>query len=346
MKSIFPITFIFTFLLLFPNSVFSQQIDDYSTKIDNLIKTKNVRPFNGVIFISQNGNTKYSKAYGYANIPKKTPLKLSNQFEIMSNSKQITAVLLLKEVEKGKVDIQSPIKKYLPYIKQPWANTVKVYQLLNHTHGIVDINRPLSFKPGANFKYGNLSFNLIGKIIEFSAKKPYSEMANDLFKQLKMNNTSCYAKNKLQNLVSGHVNQNNAFTVVRGTMINRDNFPADGIITTANDLGIWNNNLHKGKILKPATYNLMTNYSVTAQHNAFGKDKVGYGYGIRISDKGAIKYIGHTGLGDGFSSVNIYFPKNDVSLIVLENQMTLDMNVGYYFGTEIKKILLNSNLVK
>jgi hypothetical protein len=38
--------------------------------------------------------------------------------------------------------------------------------------------------------------------------------------------------------------------------------------------------LHKGKNLKPETYKLMTSYSITAQHNAFGKEKIGYGYGI------------------------------------------------------------------
>jgi hypothetical protein len=54
------------------------------------------------------------------------------------------------------------------------------------------------------------------------------------------------------------------------------------------------------KILKPETYKLMTSYSITAQHNAFWERKIGYGYGIRISDKTSIKYVGHTGGGSGF----------------------------------------------
>lgn len=323
---------------------YGQHKDDYSIKIDSLIKDSKVRPFNGVILITQNGKTKYSKAYGNANFDKKTPLAINDQFEIMSNSKQITAVLLLKEVEKGKVDLQSPIKKYLPFLSQSWADTVTVHQLLNHTHGIIDIEKPLLFKAGTEFKYGNLSNILLGKIIEYTTKRSYTEKAMELFKQLKMKNTICYSKEMTQKLVSGHYNTNNVFKVLDSSQININSIPAQGIVSTAKDLAIWDENLHKGKILKPNSYKLMTSYSILAQHSVFGEDNIGYGYGIRISDKAIPKYFGHTGLGDGFASVNLYFPETDVCLIVLENQMNDNLDINYYFETEIRKILMQSNL--
>ena len=343
MKQIFTITSILSFLILFTNcNSFAQKTNSYSAKIDSLIKTTNIRQFNGVILIAKNGKTAYSKAYGFANFEKKTSLNTDDQFEIMSNSKQITAVLILKEVEKGKIDLQSPIKKYLPKLTQTWADSVTVHQLLNHTHGIDELNKPLLFKPGTDFKYGNLSNRLLGEIIAFSSKRTYSEMANELFKNLKMKNTFAYSKEKMQNVVSGHMNKKNSFKVVNSTQISEESIPADGIITTTKDLTIWDNNLHKGKILKPETYKLMITSTVFAQHNVFGKDKVGYGYGIRICENDKTKYIGHTGLGDGFASMNLYFPKNNLSLIVLENQMNENNDLSYYFGTEIKKIILKS----
>ncbi|WP_228479096.1 hypothetical protein [Flavobacterium soyangense] len=57
--------------LLFNCLSFGQKNDNYSSKIDSLIKTTNVRQFNGVILITQNGVTKYAKAYGYSNFEKK-----------------------------------------------------------------------------------------------------------------------------------------------------------------------------------------------------------------------------------------------------------------------------------
>ncbi|MBI3233817.1 MAG: beta-lactamase family protein [Bacteroidetes bacterium] len=332
--------------LSFSSSILcAQQKDDFSTKIDSLINTTSVRPFNGVVLISQLGKTKYAKAHGYANFEKKTPLKLSDPFEIMSNSKQITAVLLLREVEKGTVDLQAPIKKYLPYLTQSWADTVTVHQLLNHTHGIIDTEKPLLFKAGSDFKYGNLSYMLLGKIIEYASKKTYNKNATELFKQLKMNNTYCYSKDKTQKPVSGHFNTNNVFEVLDSSQINNYSTPADGIVSTVYDLAIWDENLHNGKILKPETYKLMTSYTALAQHNVFEKDKIGYGYGIRIRDQELPKYYGHTGLGDGFASMNIYIPKSGICLIVLENQMNDNFEINYYFETEIRKILMGSDLV-
>ena len=83
-----------------------QVVDDYSAKIDSLIRTTNPRKFNGVILINQSGKEKYSKAFGYSNFENNTPITLQDNFRIQSNSKQITAVLVLKEVEKGKIDLK------------------------------------------------------------------------------------------------------------------------------------------------------------------------------------------------------------------------------------------------
>lgn len=345
MTPFFKLTFIaLAFLLISCNSS-AQLKDDYSAKIDSLLKAQNPYNFNGVILISKNGKIKYSKAYGFTNINTKTPLKLDDKFEIMSNSKQFTSVLLLKEVEKGNVNLQSPIKKYLPELTQSWADSVTVHQLLNHTHGIIDTKKPLLFKAGSDYKYGNLSNILLGKIIEFTSKKTYVELAKELFEQQKMKNTFCYSKD-IKNLVSGHNLNNQDYKVVDSTFINTENIPADGIITTVKDLAIWNKNLHNGKILKPETYKLMTTESVKSQHNVFGKEKMGYGYNIRIVKEKETNYFGHTGLGDGFASLNIYVPKDDLSIIVLENQMVESSNLWYYFETKIKEIILKSNLVK
>lgn len=343
MKIILKIAYKFVFIILFTScNLFGQKNNNYSSKIDSLIKTTNIRKFNGVILITENEKIKYSKAYGFKNFESKTELNIENQFEIMSNSKQITAVLILKEVEKGKINLQSPIKKYLPKLTQTWADSVTVHQLLNHTHGIADVEKPLLFKSGTEYKYGDLSNILLGKIIEFSTKQTYSENANELFKSLSMKNTFAYSKEKMQNVVSGYINKENVFQVVNTTKITEENIPADGIITNVKDLAKWNSNLHNGKILKTETYKLMITSTIFAQHDVFGKAKVGYGYGIRICENEKNKYYGHTGLGDGFASMNLYFPKKKLSIIVLENQMNDKNELSYYFETEIKKIILKS----
>ena len=345
MNAISRFSFLLSIVFLFSNcNSFAQKKDNYAVQIDSLVKVADPK-FNGVILIAQNGKTLYNKAYGFENFETKKPLQLDSQFEIMSNTRQITAVLILKEVEKGLIDLQAPIKKYLPELKQSWADSVTVHQLLNHTHGIVDLEKPLLFKPGTEFKYGNNGYPILGKIIEVTTGKSYSEVANSFFKQLKMKNTFCYSKDKIKHLVSGYINAKGTFEIVSKTMITKENTPSCGMVSTVGDLAIWNQSLHKGKLLKPETYKLMFKYNITAQHNLFGKEKEGYGYGLRIIEKDVVKYVGHTGLGDGFSSVNLYFPDSDVSLIVLENQMNEDSNLFYASEFKIKNILFKSDLL-
>lgn len=345
MNLIFRMSSIFSFLILLSNcNSFAQKKDNYTNQIDSLIKVAEPK-FNGVILITQKGKTLYNKGYGFANFETKKPLKVDRQFEIMSNTRQITAVLILKEVEKGLIDLQAPIKRYLPELTQTWADSVTVHQLLNHTHGIIDLEKPLLFKPGTQFKYGNLSYSLLGKIIEVTSKKSYSEIANAFFKKLKMKNTFCYSKDKMKDVVSGYINTNNIFEKVTKSVITTESIASNGIISTAGDLAIWNQNLHQGKLLNPESYQLMFKYNITAQHGFFGKEKEGYGYGIRIIEKDLVKYVGHTGLGDGFSSVNIYFPKSDLSMIVLENQSNADIDLFYASEIRIRNILFKSSLL-
>ena len=345
MNTFLRLSTVLSFAISFYNcSSFAQEKEKYAAQIDSIVKTANPA-FNGVILIIKNGKNVYTKAHGLANFESKKALKTDSQFEIMSNTRQITAVLILKEVEQGKIDLQSPIKKYLPQLTQSWADSVTVHQLLNHTHGIIDVEKPLLFKPGTEFKYGDLGYSLLGQIIENTTQKKYSEIADAFFKTLKMKNTFCYDKGKNQQLVSGYENTNNTFKKVSISKITPESIASNGIVSTAEDLAIWNKNLHKGKLLQPASYTLLFKYSIKAQHSFFGEEKEGYGYGFRIIENQPKKYVGHTGLGDGYSSVNIYYPTDDVSMIVLQNQMNAEKTLFYATEIQIRDLLLKSNLM-
>jgi D-alanyl-D-alanine carboxypeptidase len=328
---------------------YAEKNDDYSARIDSLIQETSPRNFNGVILITQNGETKYLKAYGYSDIANKIPLKPEHNFRIMSNSKQITAVLILREVEKGKIDLQSPVRKYLPDLPQAWADQVTVHQLLNFSSGITEIDKPLSFEPGTDFLYGVTTYSMLGNIFEKVSGEKYIDAANDLFQELGMKNSFCYEENKINNVINGYTNSKNSFELREHPAQRKgwvDFIPAGGIVSNARDLNIWDEKLHKGQILKPETYKLMTSYNISSQHVAFGSEKNGYGYGIYVSDKTPVKYIGHSGKGLGFASVKVYFPEKDVDVIVLENQYSEDSALHYHYEIKIREIVMNSNLLR
>ncbi len=76
--------------------------------------------------------------------------------------------------------------------------------------------------------------------------------------------------------------------------------------------------------------------------DVFGKEKMGYGYNVRIAEEKGVKYMGHTGLGDGFASLNLYFPKEDLSLIILENVMGDSSDNWYFYEKAIKDLVVES----
>ena len=331
----------------------NQVIDDYSAKIDSLIQTTSPRKFNGVVLITQKGETKYSKEYGFSDFEKRIPIRLNDNFRIQSNSKQITAVLTLKEVEKGNINLNNSINKYLPELKSTWVDSVTVHQLLNMSSGIVDIEKPLAFEPGTDYIYSNAAYGLLGKIIEKVSGKEFIDIANNLFKELSMNNTFCYEFGGNQNgLINGYTNTEEGYEIVdfysRGiTPEGWSNFiPAGGIISSAVDLTTWDTKLHNGSILRPESYELMTNFNIRGRHAAFGNKKIGYGYGVRIDDSKDFKIIGHAGKGIGFANIKFYLPKKDLHVVLLENVYDEDPNVVYHFERRIIDLIMNSSLVK
>lgn len=329
----------------------AQQKDNYSSKIDSLVKATNPRSFNGVVFIQQNGRIKYEKAYGYVDFNKKTPLKISDRLSTMSIAKQITATLILQEVEKGTIDLHKPIRKYLPDFDYSWADTITVHHLLNHTSGLYsdDLKPNLKLKTGKEFSYSNVGYSVAGMVLEKQSGKTYNELVTALFKKCKMNSSSYPTETSSQLLTKGHtIRKDGTFKLNEKSDFNASNYFASHLIVTAPDLAKWNEALHNGKLLKPETYQLMTNYSTTATHQLFGKNPIGYGYGLRINDKADIYEIGHTGFhpSEGFTAVNLYYPKTKTSVIVMENVASENFEIAYYFEQEIRKIVMNSKLLK
>ncbi|WP_269222639.1 serine hydrolase domain-containing protein [Flavobacterium sp. IMCC34518] len=334
--------FIF-FIILFVSCLsFGQNKNSFEKKIDSLIESKTTKPFNGIILISQNGKVKYSKIVGYSDLEKKTPLQINNQFVIGSISKQITAVLVLQEYEKGHLKLNEPLHTYLPELTQKWADTVTIHHLLTHMHGIVALDKPTAFKVGSqfNYSYSNTGYDLLSKITERTSGKSFAMQSKELFQKCGMKNTFHPDDKEYKNLVKGYSEQENGELLFEENSFR--NAPAAGsFVSNATDLNIWNQNLQAGKLLKPAAFKIMTSKQEGAirQHPLSGITH--YGYGITIDTKDKMTQLGQTGFAPGFVSMNFYFPETKTSLIILEN-IVYEPNYlkkTFFYHSEILKII-------
>lgn len=334
------ILFLLIFLITTIVTFGQQNIID--KQIDSLISTKTRKPFNGVIFISQKGKTKYSKIFGYSDIDKKEPLKLNSQFVIGSISKQFTAVLVLREFDKRNIDLFVPIRQYLPELTQSWADTVTIHHLLTHMHGITRLDKPTTFKVGTQYSYSQIGYDLLSKIVEKTSGKSFAELSKNLFEECGMKNTFHPDIKGYNNLVKGYT-ENESGKIDFETETFQNYVAAGSFISTVEDLNIWNKYFYSRKLLKRKTMKMVETKQNGAvrDHPIFGITE--YGYGITVDTKENILQFGQTGFAPGFISMNFYFPKTMTSVIVLENVAyeTDDLKKTFYYYTEILKIIRN-----
>lgn len=222
---------------------------------------------------------------------------------------------------------------------------------MNNTSGLdsESLDQPLKFTPGTAFSYSNIGYYVAGLVLEKQSGKSFEELVTTLFKKCEMNNS--YYPNEINNslLTNGHtIREDKTFVLNKHSDFTPKNYFGSHLLVTAPDLARWNEKLHNGKLLKTATYKMMTSYTITNRHQVFGDTPIGYGYGLRINDKAALSEIGHTGFhpSEGFTAVNLYYPETKTSVIIMENIATENFDVPYYFEQEIRTIVMESTLLK
>ena len=310
----------------------------FESKVDGLLNEKYEKMAPGATFlIAKNGNVVYRKAFGKANLELNTIMKPENVFEIGSMTKQFTAVAILMLMEKGQLNLNDDITKYIPDYPTN-GKTITIHHLLNHTSGIknytkmkalrniskrnltpielIDFfkNEPMDFNPGEEFKYNNSGYIILGYIIESISKQSYASFIEEhIFKKLGMT-ASLYASHSkvIKNRASGYKKKGD---YSNSTYISYSIPYAGGsLMSNVDDMLKWQEALNHNLLLsKNILNNAFTNYKLN------NGDFIDYGYGWNIKEINGIKIREHEGVIFGFKSMGIYLPDEDLYVIGLSN---------------------------
>lgn len=314
------------------NRTFNSQNSPSLSAIDSIAINNH---FNGVILIAKDSTIQYEKAFGYSDLKNKTKLKTGDQFYIGSISKQITAVLILREYEKGNLKLSDKLDKYFSEISQPWTRQVTIHHLLTHTHGILEIDKPLEFEVGTQFHYSQIGFGLLAKILEKINHKSFEKLSTELFTQYRLKNTVHPDHKNYSNLVKGYEeDKNGEFIYATGNPVKY--IAAGGFISNAEDILKWYQLLYNGRLVKDNSLALMKTRYATRNHPIF--DKIEYGYGLLFQDGEQNIQIGAFGYSPGFPSAAYFYPRNNMYLIVLEN-------IGYNLDDFKKTFKVHTDLM-
>ena len=324
-------------------SKWSSAIDDIAMEAMNTGKVAGISV--GVAY----GDSEFFKGYGMADLELDVPTPDDAIYEIGSVTKQFTAAGILKLAEEGKIDLNADIREYLgsdsEFPDKKGYNTqghiIPVIRLLDHTSGIKgytempsarplfvqDLPRdslislfsdhPFDFPPGEQMIYNNSAYFLAGLIIEKVSGKTYSDYVEEnFFKPLGMDNSS-YCSNEAiwKNRAHGYdTDRETGEMINKGYIVHSIPYAAGSLCSTVRDLVKWNQALHKGSILSNSVYRQM----ITPGQLNDGTI-LRYAQGLSLTKVANRKAIHHGGGINGFLSQSLYFPEEDLTVVVLVN---------------------------
>jgi D-alanyl-D-alanine carboxypeptidase len=286
------------------------------------------------IAIVRDGKIVLAKAYGTAN--DKLPARTDLPYQIASNSKQFTAIVLLLLEDEGKLSLDDHVSKYLPGITG--GDRITIRQLLSHTSGVQDFwpqdysfeamshpvapqgivdrwaKKPLDFQPGDQWQYSNTGYVLAGMIAEKVSGEPLvSFLGRRIFRPLGMTSVKDQDDTNTPAFPSGYGRY--ALGPVRPVTP-----PAHGWLYAAGELSMTAEDLAKWDIAR-IDRSLVPAEDWEAQETPVklndGKDS-GYGLGVFIHTAPR-RAITHGGEAVGFLSANNVYPAERAAVVVLTN---------------------------
>jgi CubicO group peptidase (beta-lactamase class C family) len=114
------------------------------TRLDARVESEHAGGrFDGVVLVGRGEAVTYQRAIGWADRAQKQPHRVDEVWRWASVSKQVTALLVMQQVEAGRLTLDTTLDKLLPAFASPQAAGIHVRQLLQHTTGLPNPNDTL-----------------------------------------------------------------------------------------------------------------------------------------------------------------------------------------------------------
>ncbi|MDH7444807.1 serine hydrolase domain-containing protein [Aquimarina sp. 2201CG14-23] len=126
----------------------------------------------------------YHKTFGYANLEKKLPVTNKTMFEGASISKSVFAFFVMLFVEEGKLDLDTPLYKYLPYpdiSHDERYKKITARMVLSHRSGFPnwreneeDKKLKIKFEPGTDYEYSGEGYQYLATVLKHIERTDWS----------------------------------------------------------------------------------------------------------------------------------------------------------------------------
>jgi CubicO group peptidase (beta-lactamase class C family) len=287
----------------------------------------------------------WTDGFGSADLEHSVSAKAATVYRLGSISKPITAVAAMQLVERGRLDLDTPIRKYVPsFPEKPWPITPR--QLLSHTSGIrhygsaaeiastrhyLDLVEPLAifsadpllFEPGTRFSYTTYGYNLLGAAIEAASGAKFVDyIAQNVFAPAGM--TSARPDDVYEivpNRSRGYQMGLDGRVRNCGLADTSNKIPGGGMLATSEDLVRFAIAVQRGVLLKKETVERMFTPPRLAD-GSLGP----YALGWNVVERNGRKWVAHSGSQQGVSTQLATVPAQGLSVAVMANLERADLN--------------------
>lgn len=325
------------------------QMDEY---IEAMMQDCRIPGFS--VAIVQDGETLYMNGYGVADetgraVTPQTP------FLVGSVSKTFTALAVMQLAELGTVELDKPVQDYLPNFALADADAsakITVRQLLNHTsgfgkaaehrvatlygdqetlHELVQKSTTITLKnePGSTFEYGNMSFIILGDLIETVSGLSYGEyIQRYIFDPLEMHHSYTSVERAKEDGLAIGYRPIFGFAHPSGLPYRTDFLPAYSVISSAEDMTHYmiamsnGGRYHDSEILSEEGIRQMTSASVHIS------EWMSYGLGWYVTS-GSFYHGGE--LPDYQAKVK-FLPEDDISVVLMYNTSGIMLSTLFKAG--------------
>ena len=277
------------------------------------------------------------------------PLEVTPQtlYQIGSITKTITATVAMRMVEDGALDLDAPVRRYLPDLRladEEVAAAVTTRHLLTHTGGWagdyfddpgpgddalalmterLDTLEQLT-PVGEVWSYNNSGFYLVGRVLEVLAEKRYETVVRELLLEpLGMTSSFFFAADVITHgFAVGHITRERKPSVARPWALARSGNPVGGVVSSVEDV-LRYARFHLGDGTAEDGTRIVSRSSLQemrepqAEIGALDRDAVGIAWMIR--DRDGKRVVGHNGATMGQVTRLTIVPDDGFAVAVLTN---------------------------
>lgn len=304
--------------------------------VDSLMTAQNIPGLE--IAVSVQGKTVWAEGFGYADVENKLAVWPFTKMRIGSVSKLLTSAALGKLIEKGKIDIDAPVRKYVPYFPKK-EYTITTREVAGHLAGIRHYKKKeflsskhynsvkaglkifmydsLLSRPGEKYHYSSYGWNLISAVIEgASGNKFLDYMQENVFDPIGMTQTVPGYNKAIIAHRTRFYSLNKARQVINAPYVdNSYKWASGGFLSTVNDLLKFGNAMLGEEFLSRKVVNLLWEPQTTTggKNTHHGMDWVSG------KDPQGFYWVGHSGGSVGGTTKFAVYPEQKIVVAVISN---------------------------